>query len=117
MKGAETMPPWTISEEGSTLKLALAGDVLGWQDIERMLDAAEPSFEAPSIRSIEIDLMQVESLAVGAIGILLAWKAEIDAEGKRLRFTAERNVAQQLARFGLADSFSEITELTPLPRR
>jgi hypothetical protein len=110
------MLPWTISEEGSTLKVALTGDVLGWQDIEPMLDSAEPSFEAPSIRSIEIDLMHVGSLAVGAIGILLAWKAESDAEGKCLSFTAEPSVSRQLARFGLVDS-SSVTELRPLPRR
>ena len=109
------MLPWTISEERSTLKLALAGEVLGWQDIERMLDSAEPSFEAPSIRSIEIDLMHVGSLAVGAIGILLAWKAEIDTEGKRLYFIAEGNVAEQLARFGLVETLAEVTELRPLP--
>jgi STAS domain-containing protein len=111
------MLPWTINVEGSTLKLALAGEVLGWQDIERMLDSAESTFEAPSIRSIEIDLMNVGSLAVGAIGILLAWKAELDAEGRGLRFTAEGNVAEQLSRFGLDESSAEVTELKPLPRR
>jgi STAS domain-containing protein len=111
------MLPWTIDVKGSSLKLALAGEMLGWQDIERMLDSAEPTFEAPPIRSIEIDLMHVGSLAVGAIGILLAWKAELAAEGRGLSFTAEGSVAEQLSRFGLDESFAEVTELRPLPRR
>jgi hypothetical protein len=113
------MPPWAISRQGSTLKLSLAGEVLGWQDIERMLDSAEPSFTEPTVATIEIDLTHVGSLAVGAIGILLAWKAEIAAEEKHLSFVAGQTgtVAEQLARFGLDGDLSQVTELKPLPRR
>jgi hypothetical protein len=111
------MPPWAINRQGSTLKVALAGEVLGWQDIERMLDSTEPSLAERSVSTIEIDLMHVGSLAIGAIGILLAWKAESGMEGKRLRFRAEEPVAEQLSRFGLDEDLAPVTELRPLPRR
>jgi hypothetical protein len=110
------MPPWAISRQGSTLRLSLAGEVLGWQDIERMLDSAEPSFAEPEVATIEIDLVHVGSLAVGAIGILLAWKAEIAAEGKDLRFAADGTVSEQLSRFGLLEDLGQVPRLKPLRR-
>jgi hypothetical protein len=112
------MPPWTIREEGSEVHVALAGEVLGWQDIESMLDSLESSLEHSSVRNIHIDLDHVGSLAVGAVGILAAWKAEVGVGTKRLRFSASGTMAEQLSRVGLvADSGPPVTRLQSLPHR